>query len=159
MKAHFVDCLIAATAVAKNDHCRSQQRTEHFGPVALLLRRAVLNIAEFALHLIGGANPIQHGPGLIRVTAADKPSRAVGYEDQSNSESGRRNDGPCKHPAPRLRPGECVFDKVGDDDAAGESDLIDRNIALIPPSSAISSFPERTTLMAAALSEFLICTP
>jgi len=26
-------------------------------------------------------------------------------------------------------------------------------------SSAISSFPERTTLMAAALSEFLTCTP
>ena len=26
-------------------------------------------------------------------------------------------------------------------------------------SSAISSLPERTTLMAAALSEFLICTP
>lgn len=92
--------------------------------MTLLLPRAMLNVAEFALYLVRVANPLQYGPGLIHVPAADKPSWAVRNEYQANSKCGRRNDRHGKHPAPRLGASECVVDEIRDDDAAGEGDLV-----------------------------------
>ena len=40
---------------------------------------------------------------------------------------GRRNDRHGEHPAPCLETGKGVVDQIGDDDAAGERDLIDGN--------------------------------
>jgi hypothetical protein len=62
-----------------NAHDHRRSRTEQFGPVTLLLRRAMLNVAEFAFHLVRH----QH---RARGPAPDNAKRHTGLEAASGGE-------------------------------------------------------------------------